>query len=171
MRLIYVAATRAQDRLILSGTSKDIDRLGTKSDTWLNWIWQTLELPAPTRSGIVNLEDQDPQQNTGVELILNVANQFEASPSPAAAESADQPNQPSEGLTVETPAEGLGSLSQVFPLMRPVEPARERVVHRFSVTQLINYQRCARQYYFDRVLHVPAADEMAVSSDSAPPVL
>mgnify|MGYP003694781163 CR=1 FL=1 len=42
MRLLYVAATRAQDRLILSGTTKDLDKLGLRSDTWLNWIWQSL---------------------------------------------------------------------------------------------------------------------------------
>jgi len=34
---------------------------------------------------------------------------------------------------------------------------------------LINYQRCPRQYYFDRVLHVPAADEMAVWNDAEAP--
>ena len=30
MRLLYVAATRAQDRLILSGTTKDLDKLETQ---------------------------------------------------------------------------------------------------------------------------------------------
>jgi ATP-dependent helicase/nuclease subunit A len=35
MRLLYVAATRAQDRLILSGTTKDLSKVGLKSDTWL----------------------------------------------------------------------------------------------------------------------------------------
>ena len=68
MRLLYVAATRAQDRLILSGTTKDRDKLGAKGDTWLNWIWQTLELPAPTRSGIVDLEEQGHQPECPVRV-------------------------------------------------------------------------------------------------------
>ena len=55
MRLLYVAATRAEDRLILSGTTKDIDKLGTRSDTWLNWIWQSLDLPAQTKTGVIDL--------------------------------------------------------------------------------------------------------------------
>jgi hypothetical protein len=42
-------------------------------------------------------------------------------------------------------------------------------VQRFSVTQLINYQRCPRQYYFDRVLEVPAADQLAVWNNAEAP--
>jgi RecB family exonuclease len=42
-------------------------------------------------------------------------------------------------------------------------------MHRFSVTQLINYQRCPRQYYFDRVLHAPAPDAIAVWNDTEAP--
>jgi hypothetical protein len=42
-------------------------------------------------------------------------------------------------------------------------------VHRFSVTQLINFQRCPRQYYFDRVLHSPAPDHLEVWNDAEAP--
>jgi ATP-dependent exoDNAse (exonuclease V) beta subunit len=34
---------------------------------------------------------------------------------------------------------------------------------------LINYQRCPRQYYFDRVLQLPAADQMAVWNNAEAP--
>ena len=44
MRLLYVAASRAEDRLILSGVTEDIAGLSTKNDSWLKWIWQALEL-------------------------------------------------------------------------------------------------------------------------------
>ncbi len=44
MRLLYVAATRAEDRLIFSGTSKDFESLNAKPETWLRWIWQSLDL-------------------------------------------------------------------------------------------------------------------------------
>ncbi len=180
MRLLYVAATRAQDRLILSGTTKELSKLGAKGDTWLNWIWQTLELPAPTGSGIVNLEESETYQNAQFELMVNVADQPQAN-SPAVLPSGSgaptrrmtrgsraQEVGPSEGVA-EHPAEGPGSLSEAFPLLRPIELERDRAVHRFSVTQLINYQRCPRQYYFDRVLHVPAADEMSVWNDAEAP--
>ena len=64
------------------------------------------------------------------------------------------------------------SLSHTFPLLQSIAP--EAGTHagglpRFSVTQLINYQRCPRQYYFDRVLHTPAQDALAVWNDAEAP--
>jgi RecB family exonuclease len=60
-------------------------------------------------------------------------------------------------------------LGQVFPLRRPVIATVGSSIHRFSVTQLINYQRCPRQYYFERVLRVPAADELAIWNNAEAP--
>ena len=152
MRLLYVAATRAQDRLILSGTTKDLDTLGARSDTWLKWIWQSLGLATQTQSGIVDLTDE-----AQFELMLNLANQ----PRPQARTDED-------ALTRQIAA-GAGSLSEAFPLLRAIEPESDHAIKRFSVTQLINYQRCPRQYYFDRVLHVPAADAIAIWNDAEAP--
>lgn len=160
MRLLYVAATRAQDRLILSGTTKDLDKLGLKSDTWLNWIWQSLELPAQTRTGIIDLRD-DSTTTLQLRLTLNIADEQRA-------ETGEQ--KPSvEETRASQFAKDTESISETFPLLRAVEPERDRAVHRFSVTQLINYQRCPRQYYFDRVLHAPASDALAVWNDSEAP--
>src|SRR6185503_18643873 len=61
------------------------------------------------------------------------------------------------------------SISEAFPLLHPIEAERDRAIHRFSVTQLINYQRCPRQYYFDRVLHSPAPDQLEVWNDAEAP--
>ncbi len=61
------------------------------------------------------------------------------------------------------------SLSIVFPLLPTLEPQRDHAIYRFSVTQLINYQRCPRQYYFDRVLHVPAADQLTAWNNAEAP--
>ena len=47
--------------------------------------------------------------------------------------------------------------------------ADRKAIHRFSVTQLINYQRCPRQYYFDRVLRLPSSDELAVWNNAEAP--
>ncbi len=152
MRLLYVAATRAQDRLILSGTNADLKSLSGKSDTWLKWIWQALEMGERTQSGIVDLT-----RTVQIQLTLNLAEDDEQTVKSVAAEVAEQ--QLNEGA----------SLNAVFPLLRSVEPERKCALHRFSVTQLINYQRCPRQYYFDRVLHVPSAEEIAVWNDAEAP--
>src|SRR6476620_12786653 len=61
------------------------------------------------------------------------------------------------------------SLLEAFPLLKQVEPATTTGIQRFSVTQLINYQRCARQFYFDRVLQLPTADELAVWNNAEAP--
>ena len=65
--------------------------------------------------------------------------------------------------------ETADSLAEAFPLLRAIEPQGDHAIHRFSVTQLINYQRCPRQYYFDRVLHAPAPDAIAVWNDAEAP--
>jgi ATP-dependent exoDNAse (exonuclease V) beta subunit len=167
MRLLYVAATRTQDRLILSGTTKDLGKLGLKSDTWLNWIWQSLELPPQTQSGIIEL-DGDSENAVQLRLTVNLADE----------ESAEDPEQRQaleEGMAeqveknAQTAASVVESIAETFPLLRTIEPERERAIHRFSVTQLINYQRCPRQYYFDRVLHAPAPDALAVWNDAEAP--
>src|SRR5258705_251648 len=151
MRLLYVAATRAQDRLIFSGTTAKLDNLSGKTDTWLKWIWNSLEV-VKTQSGIIDLTE-----NVQLQLTLNLAEQLE--PTVAL---------PDEDAEQQALVES-DSLSIVFPLLHKLEPQRDRAVYRFSVTQLINYQRCPRQYYFDRVLHVPAADQLAVWNNAEAP--
>ena len=81
MRLLYVAATRAEDRLILSGTAKDLEKLGTKRDTWLGWIWQSLAVPFPPKTGIIDLAD-----NLQLQVTLNLAAEQMVEPATPAGE-------------------------------------------------------------------------------------
>jgi ATP-dependent helicase/nuclease subunit A len=160
MRLLYVAATRAQDRLILSGTTKDLDKIGLKSDTWLNWIWQSLELPAQTRGGVMDLGD-DTTTHVQLQVTLNIADEQSAE--------AQEQTRTLEEVRGTQISESADSIAEAFPLLRGIDRERDRAVHRFSVTQLINYQRCPRQYYFDRVLHAPAPDALAVWNNAEAP--
>src|SRR5882672_6825004 len=60
MRLLYVAATRAEDRLIFSGAvaQRDLKNLtATDREQWLAWIWQALELEEHAQSNLVKFED------------------------------------------------------------------------------------------------------------------
>jgi hypothetical protein len=155
MRLLYVAATRAQDRLILSGTTKELDKLGRGSGTWLNWIWQSLEMPAETRTGIVNLANDVQLQltiNHAEEPVIVTENKVAT-----------------DEASVERLAATAESIPEAFPLLGAIEAEHSRAIHRFSVTQLINYQRCPRQYYFDRVLYAPAPDAIAVWNNAEAP--
>ncbi|HKR22255.1 MAG TPA: 3'-5' exonuclease, partial [Pyrinomonadaceae bacterium] len=151
MRLLYVAATRAEDRLIFSGATEDLAGLNRSNDSWLKWIWQSLELEGQTETGVVDVAD-DVQLQLTINLVDEPLPQFEP--------------EPEEELEPGPPGE---SLREVFPLLRPVLATIGSSIHRFSVTQLINYQRCPRQYYFDRVLRLPSADELAVWNNAEAP--
>ncbi|HSS19675.1 MAG TPA: UvrD-helicase domain-containing protein [Pyrinomonadaceae bacterium] len=154
MRLLYVAATRAQDRLILSGTTRELDRLGTRKDTWLGWIWQSLAVPFPPKTGVIDLTD-----DLQLQVTVNLADE-----QPAAEQAKSQ-----EEKSLQHIAASAESIPEAFPLLAPVKADSVHAVHRFSVTQLINYQRCPRQYYFDRVLHAPANDALAVWNEAEAP--
>src|ERR1700752_364338 len=150
MRLLYVGATRAQDRLIFSGAAEDLAAIKGKGD-WLKWIWQTLGLQEVEESGIVNLSDD-------VQLLFS--------------HNLTEPTTRSETDEQEPPLE-LGdsndSIIETFPLLNQVDAERELGANRFNVTQLINYQRCPRQYYFDRILKLPSAEELAVWNNADAP--
>jgi len=151
MRLLYVAATRAEDRLILSGATEELSRLNGSRDSWLKWIWQALELEHFSLGGLVNL-DKDVQ----IKLVVNLAPELQTNVE-ANVESDGHDSSHSE------------SLVSAFPLLKPVDAERTSGTHRVSVTQLINYQRCARQYYFERVLQLPSLDELAVWNNAEAP--
>jgi ATP-dependent helicase/nuclease subunit A len=152
MRLLYVAATRAQERLIFSGTTPELAKLSGKTDNWLKWIWKSLGLEHQTESGLIDFDE-------GVQLHLTVNPETQkAQPKKTEAEG------PPHGFPDED-----ASLHSAFPLLTVIEPQLDRGAHRFSVTQLINYQRCRRQYYFDRVLHVPSAEAMTVWNNAEAP--
>ena len=151
MRLLYVAASRAEDRLIMSGVTDQIAALNRGNECWLKWIWQSLELGDRSASGVVEL-DGDVQ----MQLMLNLAEEV----SEFEPQIADEP---------QTTAPPIDSLIEAFPLIRPVERPLGNAVYRFSVTQLINYHRCPRQYYFDRVLQLPSSDELAVWNNADAP--
>ena len=151
MRLLYVAASRAEDRLIMSGVTDQIGALNRGNDCWLKWIWQSLELGDRSTSGLVELAD-----GVDMQLTINLAEEV----SDFEPEIAEEP---------QTNAPPVDSLIEAFPLIQPVERPVGNAIHRFSVTQLINYHRCPRQYYFDRVLQLPSSDELAVWNNADAP--
>lgn len=160
MRLLYVAATRAKDRLILSGAvaQKNLKNLTrTDREQWLAWIWQALELDEHTRSGLVRFGDD-------VQFQITVDRENQSSWL-AGSTTADAESKATRKETFDASR----PLAELFPLLHEVSPEKGQVLRRFSVTQLINFQRCKRQYYFDRMLKTPGAEERAVWNDAEAP--
>jgi ATP-dependent helicase/nuclease subunit A len=157
MRLLYVAATRAEDRLIFSGAvaQKDLKNLTrTPKEQWLAWIWQALELDEFAQSGLLKFDD-----TVQIQVTVDRERQglWSSSSTPA--------SEPAEGEAIDLSR----PFAEIFPLLKAVPPEPEQVLRRFSVTQLINFQRCARQYYFDRTLKAPGKQERAVWNDAEAP--
>jgi ATP-dependent helicase/nuclease subunit A len=160
MRLLYVAATRAEDRLIFSGAvaQKDLKNLTkTNREQWLAWIWQALELDEFAQSGLLKF-DEDVQ----IQVTVDRERQGLWSLSPTPPSIATEPVE-GEAIDLSRP------FAELFPLLSEVPPEPGQVLRRFSVTQLINFQRCARQYYFDRTLKAPGKEERAVWNDAEAP--
>ena len=145
MRLLYVAATRAKDRLILSGAAKDLASL---RNSWLDWICEGFGVTSNSDTGALA-----PADGVELRLTLNLL---------------DTPSYDKGGSQTVQP-ELAPPTDDGFPLIGPLHSEIARAIHRFSVTQLLNYQRCPRQYYFDRVLHAPSEDQIAVWNDAEAP--
>jgi ATP-dependent exoDNAse (exonuclease V) beta subunit len=153
MRLLYVAATRAKDRLIFSA-AVERKRLETldKSELWVGWLWRALGLEQHSQTGIVDLPD-----DAQIHITIN-------RDAPTDTESPVTPTIDSE-TTIDIP----GSFSDTFPLLQPIASGAGSFLRRFTVTQLINFQRCTRQYYFERLLRTPGAEERAVWNEAEAP--
>jgi ATP-dependent helicase/nuclease subunit A len=153
MRLLYVAATRAKDRLIFSA-AVERKRLETldKSELWVGWLWRALGLEQQSQTGLVDLPD-----DAQIHITINREGTVESSPTIA-------PKNESE-----TTVDLSRPFPEIFPLLQPITAQTGTILRRFTVTQLINFQRCARQYYFERMLRTPNAEERAVWNDAEAP--
>lgn len=156
MRLLYVAATRAEDRLIFSSA---IDRKGlenlarTDREQWLAWIWRALDLEEHAPGGLMSF-DRDAQIQVTIDRESSERRSAGTRPPTSVA---------------KTLIDIARSFEETFPMLQPLALERGQVLRRFTVTQLLNFQRCARQYYFDRMLHTPGKEERAVWNDAEAP--
>ena len=150
MRLLYVAATRAKDRLIFSAAveRKRLETLDS-SDLWVGWLWRALGLEPHSQTGIINLSD-DAQIHITINREAAIKSHHSTAPE------SDE----------ETTIDLSRSFPEIFPLLQPIAPQPGTFLRRFTVTQLINFQRCARQYYFERMLRTPGREERAVWNDA-----
>jgi len=170
MRLFYVAATRARDRLVLSGASAKEIKLDGKGQTCMKWALASMGLTGEPVSGPLRVND-----SVNVNVFRNLADE------PATRHD----RTPAVASTPQSHRETLGLFE--FPLLRPLAPERAPLageaehtpigkdvalrlaLHRFSVTQLVNFQRCPRQYFFDRILNTPSLDELNAWNDAEMP--
>jgi ATP-dependent helicase/nuclease subunit A len=144
-RLLYVAMTRAVDRLIVSGA---VDPTSTRdSDAPLHWILRRLEIRDLGENGPAELE------RGGARVLLEVdRGASEPAGEPPGGDAAVQ-------LQLFAPVNG-GAARQApeLPALAPVpEPPAYRV-RRLSYSALALFERCPYRFYAERIVGVPPRD-------------
>ena len=164
MRLFYVAATRAQDLLILSGATdrrmtidgKPLRELGS----WLHWVVAATRAPeavAELPQAIVSIGDADVRViSPRLSLALPLPHDVEAL--------GDADVTPPDPLDIEV--EAFLAVERSRRLLAPVGPSEEATTRRFAATALQSYANCERRFYYARLLRLPAGDAATASRDA-----
>ncbi len=192
-RILYVAMTRARERLLLSG-AVDFERWPEQRQgaPAISWLGPALaaELPALVKEPEQPVFDLQVGAGSRVRCRLNSPGLAGAAPSPAAEVTA------AEGTAAGRPAaERPGSRSPAAPgrpagadragsgapeseggstsgtqmeltpaLITPVDLSPLREIDTLSYTTLSELERCGYRYYLERVLHLPENSARARSS-------
>src|SRR6185436_6049481 len=104
MRLLYVAATRAKDRLIFSAAveRKRLENLD-KSELWVGWLWRALGLEQHSQTGMVDLPD-----DAQIHITINREATVESNPIIAPKNAG------------ETAVDLSRPFPEIFPLLQPI---------------------------------------------------
>ena len=144
-RLFYVGATRACDRLILSGTLSDKG----KPQQMLEWLHECFGIGEEDH--LVNL---DVRQNVFMGNGTNTQSfQLQIPIFRALADTAPADQDSNETTLVDFPE----------PLSPALEPTE--VPAAFSVAELANYARCPLRYQLENVLRIPVNGQAEADSD------
>jgi ATP-dependent exoDNAse (exonuclease V) beta subunit len=150
MRLLFVAATRAEDMLILSGAASRKWRRETsplrECGSWLEWVARIHGVENTDVAQVVDLGSAQVRL-TGPNLGPSVPVQSPPVTEPAAgtASPSGAPN-------------GFAAVERVRRLLGEVVPGDEASLRRFSATELQSYANCPRQYYYGRLLRIPSPE-------------
>jgi ATP-dependent exoDNAse (exonuclease V) beta subunit len=146
-RVFYVAATRAEQHLILSGTT-DLEKLSEPRDLAepMRWVWRGLATDL-ARLGSREVVEHRVGQRTvqiGVTLLR-----------PETVEEVLPPSERSPG-SAEPPPPGLEALDA--PVFDAPEVPAATPVSRVSYSSLESYRRCGYRFYLERGLGLPGSE-------------
>jgi ATP-dependent helicase/nuclease subunit A len=134
MRLLYVAATRAKEMLILSGATSEREKLVGAESSWLGWIYSlVVESPQSVEDSTYNIN------GVKVRFELRLPGSMNGAASAARANGFNQSDL-EEQLT--EPFESS------FPLLKPLSDSGPARAETYSVTKLSQFEQCPRHYYF-----------------------
>ena len=145
-RIFYVGATRARDRLILSGS---LNAYG-KSDNILKWLFENLEInhsdDAFSKQGHTNEYSNERTETHSHQLNIPIIKQLD--------------NIELDKM-LDEPCEDGFSIQPISKIKHKVIPAS------FSITELANYSRCPLRYQLENVLQIQPVAENKSDKDDA----
>ena len=160
-RIVYVAMTRARERLVLSGAARFTSWPGDQGAP-ITWLGPALveELPALVAAGASAVHTVEGAGGVPVRLTLLTSSSIEeilGAPAPAREAPQTRPRDPAPGeqLTLELTAPA------------PARPAPTPTAPTLSYTALAEYERCGYRYYLQRVLGLPEEATWLAGEDAA----
>jgi ATP-dependent helicase/nuclease subunit A len=152
LRLYYVAMTRAQDRLIVSGAI-DPGRTADES-TPIGWVLGRLDALAElVHAGTEPIEIE----REGARVLVRVDRWSPEPEQPPVASSSG-----SDGQLTLFEADDAPVLGPVVPALPPLAPVAEPPLHRvrrLSFTALGQFESCSYRYYAERIAGMKGTDE------------
>lgn len=141
-RLFYVAATRAKDRLVLSGALNAYGKTGNL----LKWLYEHLGINIEDDFADIAVEvDEYSDQTTTTQqgqLHIPIITRLD--------ESIRTDNESLKTTLVDYPEQPIQSLNQ------------EIIDFAYSVTELVNYYHCPLRYKLEHVLRIPTRDNIHI---------
>ena len=155
-RIFYVAMTRAQEHLLLSGAT-DLERLPEEKPLGvpMNWVWRALapDLERLVAGGGGEAVDSYEGRPVRVRCVVCAPAELERALPPADREPTTVATDGAEELHRPPPA----------PERPAVEVPSALPVSRLSYSGLEDYKRCGYRFYVERALGLPAADDQRPS--------
>ena len=154
-RIFYVAATRAEEHLVLSGAT-DLEKLSAEAplEEPMRWLWRALAPAMPELGAHGNSSELYEGREVPVRCeVLRPGTVDELLPACDRAPTAPEPE----------PA-GLDALQA--PALAAVGVPRAMAVSRLSYSSLARYERCGYRFYLERALGLPAARALEAPSEA-----
>jgi len=143
MRLFYVAATRAEDLLIISGASKTGLKISNTSfidcKSWLHWLLRVLN---------IETADGDTIKEWGKACARVVGGDIRFQCQTNGLENTTVQQGASDRKMKSAEADVPTAINRILSLLKPVPSSETGALKRFSATALQGFNNCPRQFYY-----------------------
>ncbi len=155
IRLLYVAMTRAEDKLILSGYTKNNRKLSfEESKNWLDWLACYLNIDEFTESETIKRQ----YNNEDVILNINIIKDEKFKPN---AQFNDQNTDKNFDFSIAD-WDNKDNWEQIAPKTKKIEKENKAHKEKISVTGLLDYQKCPRLYYLRHLKRIPDLGSLGI---------